>query len=241
MYSLVSFGILILGFSGFCWFIVPQLYRGYREARLRRICRKGRIIVLSYDDGPGTKATPAILDTLAAHGVPASFFVLGRNVEAHPELAARVLENGHEMGSHTRNHTNDWKTWPPQSARDRMNGVALVNRLGGHGCLFRPPFGKMTMASWVSAKTNRLRLAWWTLDSRDSWQRRPIEAVLNDLEAAGGGVVLMHDGDAYEKSGPGHAAYVLELTDRIIALAEAGEYRIMRMGELLDQDTARHG
>ena len=81
-----------------------------------------------------------------------------------------------------------------------------------------------------------LRLAWWTLDSRDSWQRRPADEVLADIDRAGGGVVLMHDGDAYAKSGPGHTDYVVDLTRRIIEHAQANDYRLMRLGDLLETE-----
>ena len=241
MSSLVLTSLLGPVALGFTWFLLPHLDRRRREAALARLCREGRIIVLSYDDGPGTGTTPALLDLLAARKVQASFFVLGRSAEARPDLVARLLAEGHEVGSHTHDHSNDWKTWPLRSAADRDAGVALIDRLGGDGRLFRPPYGKLTLAGWIAARMQRLQLAWWTLDSRDSWQRRPVEAVLEDIDAAGGGVVLMHDGDAYEKSGPGHAEYVLDLTGRIIDFAEAGGYRFLRMGALLDRGTARHG
>jgi len=156
-------------------------------------------------------------------------------------MARRMVEAGHEVGSHTFDHTNAWKALPGPAARDRDRGVAAVEALGGQGRLFRPPYGKLTLAGLIGARLRGIRLAWWTLDSRDSWQRRPAEEVISDLEAAGGGVVLMHDGDAYEKSGPGHADYVVDLTEKILNHAAENGYRITVLSDLIEMKGTRNG
>ena len=235
--SLVS-GVFALALL---WFGLPHMWRRLQERRLAAHCRRERIIVLSYDDGPGPATTPRLADLLAHHGAAATFFVLGQRAEEHPGIV-RDLAKLHEIGSHTYAHTNAWKSAPDAAFRDAEKGRALVDRLGGQGALFRPPYGKLTLAGLLAARTRGFRLGWWTVDSRDSWQRRPVEEIVDEIERAGGGIVLMHDGDAYERSGPGHSDYVLSLTDRILEHARAGGYRLMRLGELLDHAKApRHG
>lgn len=232
--SPLSIALFLIPLLGAAWFLVPYAHRRSEERRLARLCREARAIVLSYDDGPGTETTPRLLELLRTEGASATFFALGAPAVERRETVARLTSGTHELGSHTFEHTNAWKAWPWVAARDRERGIALIDEMGGEGRLFRPPFGKLTLAGLISAWARGLRLAWWTLDSRDSWQRRPIDDVLADIDRAGGGVVLMHDGDAYEKSGPGHTDYVVDLTRRIIEHARANGYRLMRLGDLLD-------
>lgn len=234
-------GIAVLAAAGLAaaWFLVPFALRRVAEARLARRCREARAIVLSYDDGPGPELTPRLLDLLKAEGVPASFFVLGRHAEASPGLVRRLVEEGHEVGSHTRDHANAWKTGPLAFARDLAAGIRTAGALGADRGLFRPPYGKMTLAGLADGVRRGLRYGWWTVDTRDSWACRPIGEVLGEIEAKGGGVVLMHDFDEYPRAvgapgaaGASHAEHVLALTGRIIALARERGYRLMRLGDL---------
>ena len=215
------------------WFLAPFALRRHEERALARRCRERRALVLSYDDGPGQETTVRLLDLLAERRASAAFFPLGRNMAARPKIAARMVAEGHVVGSHTAEHSNAWKTGPWTAARDRDLGVQQVEEIGGSGRLFRPPYGKLTLAGWIDARRKGIRLAWWTLDSRDSWDRRTIDAILTELDVAGGGVVLMHDADAYERSGPGHADFVVELTRRLLDHAHAHRYQVLRLPDLL--------
>lgn len=71
---------------------------------LWRVETAERVVAMSFDDGPHPEFTPAILELLAEHGIPATFFLIGRNVRRHPELAKRLAGTGHELGNHTLNH-----------------------------------------------------------------------------------------------------------------------------------------
>ncbi len=222
----------ILG--GLCWFLVPFALRQRAERRLAALCKAKRAIVLTYDDGPGATLTPQLLDLLSESGVHATFFVLGQNAKAAPDLVRRLVQEGHEVGSHTYDHTNAWKVSPIRAARDVDAGVATVAKLGGDRNLFRPPYGKLTLAGLIAGLRRGFRYGWWTLDSRDSWDRRPMAEVLADLKAQGGGVVLMHDLDEYKDTTGdlSHIDYVLQLTTKLIALAKSDGYQVMRLGDL---------
>lgn len=216
------------------WFLVPFIWRKLEERRLTRLCRRHRMIVLTYDDGPGPELTPQILDLLKRFEVYATFFLLGKHAQLRPELAQRVIAEGHEVGSHTQDHSNAWKATPFRASRDRAAGVRTVLSLGGDGHLFRPPFGKLTLWGLIEGALRRTRYAWWTVDSRDSWARRPVEAVLSEIEAKGGGIVLMHDYDEYagQVGGIRHVDHVLDLTRRILEFAKAHNYSVARLSEL---------
>ena len=62
-------------------------------------------VAITFDDGPSPEHTPAVLDALASAGVRCTFFVLGRHVRAHPEIARRIVAEGHELASHGDDHS----------------------------------------------------------------------------------------------------------------------------------------
>ena len=227
---LVGLGLALI----LLWFLLPFSLRKWGEARLDRRCRAERAIVLSYDDGPGPGLTPPLLDLLAEYGVKATFHVLGRNAQTSPGLMLRLVAEEHEVGSHTQDHANAWKTSPGRFSRDLAAGVKTVNGFGGQGRHFRPPFGKMTLAGLMQGLVLRLHYGWWTVDSRDSWDRRPIEDVLAELDRRGGGVVLMHDFDNYARapSSPPHHDHVLALTRGILDMAKREGFRIIPLSAL---------
>lgn len=217
------------------WFLAPFLWRKAAERRLERQCRAARAIVLSFDDGPGERLTPQLLDLLGRHGAKASFYALGRNAEARPEMIDRMLAEGHEVGHHTYHHANAWRADPLTWSRDFRAGLEAARRLGAAPAAFRAPYGKLTLAGLIEALAAGVRFAWWSVDTRDSWDRRPVEAVLEEIRAKGGGVVLMHDFDRFDRvdeSEKTHVAHALELTERILQMAAAENYRLARYGDL---------
>ena len=69
-----------------------------------------KVIYLSFDDGPHPEATPFVLAALKKYNAKASFFCIGKNVEAHQNLYAQIIQEGHTVGNHTYDHVNGWKT-----------------------------------------------------------------------------------------------------------------------------------
>ncbi len=233
--SFSVFVITVLVFAGLLWFVLPFALRRLESHRLATLCARRKAIVLTYDDGPSPSISPELSELLSARGVPATFFLLGTHAEKHPELVHRLQEDGHEIGSHTHDHSNAWKTTPWYALRDIHKGRwTLKEIIGVPTQLFRPPFGKTTLASLFYGFRHRLRFSYWTVDSRDSWDRRPVEDVLAMVKAQGGGVVLMHDFSA-PRRGPNPAAhhdYVLELTSALIEFADRNGFTCMRFGDL---------
>jgi peptidoglycan-N-acetylglucosamine deacetylase len=99
-------------------------------------------IALTFDDGPNPSATPRLLDVLAAHAVPATFFLLGRNLQRHPEVGRLIVAGGHAIGNHTFSH-GLLTLLSDRAVREEIRSTHRVieDVLGVGPVLFRPPFG----------------------------------------------------------------------------------------------------
>jgi len=158
---------------------------------------EGRV-ALTFDDGPDPEVTPAVLDVLDRHGVRASFFCVGRKVEAHPELAALVASRGHSVENHTYTHPNTFALRGP-AALAREIGEAqerIWSATGRRPVYFRAPAGIRNL--WLAPCLDRAGLA------LVSWSRRGFDTVTRDPEwvarrlarARAGDVLLLHDGNS---------------------------------------------
>jgi len=216
-------GILVL------WFCMPYLLKLWQIGSLRRLCRKSRVLVLTYDDGPGEVLTPALLNVLASNNVHANFFMLGCKVEVFSQQALDVVAKGHAIGSHSFRHLHAWKNNPFEVKNDIQAGFQICKPISSSS-LFRPPYGKITLATLMQTWITHKKLAWWTIDSTDTWTNPlPIEKIVERVKNEGGGVVLMHD---HDRKDTGAHDYVINLTFRLIQLARDEGYNILTIQDL---------
>lgn len=190
-----------------------------------------RSIALTYDDGPSTRVTDDVLDILRNRTAIATFFLLGNKVDTSKEGVDRIINAGHEIGSHSYQHLHAWKRDPISVFLDIKKGLRAVRSMAE--CrLFRAPYGKVTLGSLIQVAVQGCRQSWWTIDSTDTWKRpRSIEEILDQVRSKGGGVVLFHDLDRPAK--PENEKFVLDLTRRLLDLAEDEGFRICKLGELI--------
>lgn len=98
-------------------------------------------LVLTFDDGPDPEWTPKILEILKSEGVPATFFIVGANAEAHPKLVQRAFEEGHEIGSHTFFHPDLGLVNEERATLELAATQRIIEVITGHSTtLFRPPY-----------------------------------------------------------------------------------------------------
>ncbi|HEY7009711.1 MAG TPA: polysaccharide deacetylase family protein [Jatrophihabitantaceae bacterium] len=161
-------------------------------------------VALSFDDGPHPVSTPRFLDTLAAHDVCATFFVLGSQVAAHPAVARQIVDAGHEIAAHGWTHRSHLRRGPRDVANDLRRAVDIVEDVTGVRVRYwRPPYGIATGASLLAARHCGLRPVWWTVAGAD-WTAQATPESVRGAVLAGlrdGGTVLLHDADTTSAHG----------------------------------------
>ncbi|MEV6008605.1 bifunctional polysaccharide deacetylase/glycosyltransferase family 2 protein [Streptomyces sp. NPDC051976] len=172
-------------------------------ATLPRTARpRPHTIALTFDDGPDPRWTPRILDALRRHHAHATFFVVGTQVAAHPELVRRILADGNQIGIHTFTHANLGKI--PAWQRDlelREAQLALAGATGQTSSLLRPPYSSGNDAlddrDWDAVETARGDGYLTVLTTQDSedWQRPGVSRIVANATPHGsaGQILLMHD------------------------------------------------
>ena len=167
----------------------------FRPAIITGIRTHEKVVALTFDDGPNPTFTPQILDVLDRHQVKATFFVLGENASAHPELVRRAAQAGHTLGNHTHSHCHLVRL-NFREIVDELNRCKQVIQAAGQTPQFlRPPFGEYDMHAVVVARTLGYQLVNWTLDTED-WRADDADQIVRQVlsNVQPGGIVLMHDG-----------------------------------------------
>jgi len=178
----------------------PVIDAGAAAARSAR--PKPRTIAITFDDGPDPVWTPKVLDLLRAQKVKATFFVIGSQVAAHPDLTRRIVAEGHQVGLHTFTHANlttipAWR----RSFELRQSQLILAGATGVSTPLLRPPYlsepSALTNADWSSIEWARDAGFLTVLSTQDSedWRRPGTAQVIANSTPKGsaGQVLLMHD------------------------------------------------
>ena len=155
-----------------------------------------RVVALTFDDGPDPRWTPPILQILHEEGVQATFCVLAEAGRRFPEMVRAQHDAGHTHCDHTVDHPNLARRSRAEVVRQVGEGAAFLEAVdGAWPQLFRAPFGVVTPEVLRVARTLRLRVLGWTVDSSDYLQSPP-EAILARTidKVRPGAVVLLHDG-----------------------------------------------
>lgn len=180
---------------------------------------------LTFDDGPDPRATPRVLDLLDAAGARASFFVVGRRAERHPDLVAEVARRGHRVENHTWSHRWSFAFGSPGAmGREVDRTQRLVAALTGRPpAWFRPPAGMRSPLLAGVLAGRGLALASWSRRGFDAVDRRP-RRVLGRLTAglAAGEVMVLHDGSSPRPAGGGPALVLDLLPPLLAALGDRG-------------------
>ncbi len=231
---------LIAGGSAFAaagsWYLAPMVARKLQEQQLRNQCAATKSLVLTYDDGPGEKLTPQLLNLLASRNAKATFFLTGFRATQHPELVDEIASKGHELACHSHQHLNAWRTSPWRSINDIDHGYQALARWVPQDGRFRPPFGKMTLLTWARLKQRKAPLGWWTIRSGDDAEKLPsADTAAIKMKRDGGGVVLLHDFDRCQQ----RAEFMLESTSKLLDVAFEQGWTVRTLSELTGENCKR--
>jgi peptidoglycan/xylan/chitin deacetylase (PgdA/CDA1 family) len=197
------------------------------------LARGSRQIALTYDDGPNDPHTLRLLEVLARHGVPATFFLIGRYVQQRPDVAREVVRAGHVVGNHT--FTHPLLTFKSATEiREELSQcrAALQDAVGEHSNLFRPPFGGRRPAVLRVARELGLEPVMWNVTGYD-WNAPPTEVIERKVtrQIRGGDVILLHDG-GHKQMGADRSQTVIA-TDHLIAGYKSEGYEFVTIPQMM--------
>jgi peptidoglycan/xylan/chitin deacetylase (PgdA/CDA1 family) len=150
----------------------------------------GTGLYLTFDDGPHPQITPQVLALLRKYNAKATFFCVGENAAAFPEVVAQILADGHTLGNHTHNHLNGWKTPTREYIANTLKAAEAIET-----GWFRPPYGRIRAAQAQYLQQQGFRVVMWDVLSCDfDPQYGPRDCARFVIRhAQGGSIVVFHD------------------------------------------------
>jgi peptidoglycan/xylan/chitin deacetylase (PgdA/CDA1 family) len=209
--------------------------------------RNARVIALTYDDGPNPPYTNEILDVLRAEGVHATFFVVGRAVQAYPRVVRLEAEGGNAIGNHTWSHGH-LLLYGENSLRQTLQRTdqAIFAATGLHTRIMRPPFGARDWLVLEEARKLGYTPVMWSVPLAKDWEYPPARVIAaRVLRYAGDGAIIdLHDGNRGIVCAHIHTAPRLcdrsadvEATRIIVAALKRQGYRFITIPDLLRMQT----
>ena len=147
-------------------------------------------IWLTFDDGPHQESTPFILNVLKEEQVKATFFLVGEQMEKHPELLNQIISEGHKVANHSYSHKNGWLS----NNSTYFNDIEKWQQLIPENKLFRPPYGKISPLQISHLKKNYKIILWDVLSWDFSLYNTPKkvkESVLKNTVS--GSIIVFHN------------------------------------------------
>lgn len=174
-----------------------------------------KTLYLTFDDGPTPEITNWVLSILKSFNAKATFFCIGKNIEAYPDIFQNILNDGHAIGNHTYNHIKGWKT----STKDYVANVLKAEQVMSYefrvqssefqktteseiniqqsqiNNLFRPPYGQITPKQGKELMKLGYKIIMWDIISFDWDKTVSEETCLNNVitKSTNGSIVVFHD------------------------------------------------
>lgn len=220
--ALILCGVFFLRLGMF----VDVVWRGPTDARG---------VALTFDDGPSPEHTPKVLDLLDQAGVKATFFVIGRKAEAHPEIVREIAARGHAIGLHGYAHDRLFalRSASAVEADLRRGADALERVAGARPTLFRPPIGHTNPRIARAALSLDLDVVGWSIRGLDGLARSRADRVAARVipRLRDGAIVLLHDAAERDDHEPAGVAAL----PRILAAMSANRLPGVRVDAWVDR------
>ena len=184
-------------------------------------------VSLTFDDGPQPEFTPKVLALLKQYNAKATFFLIGKNAEKHPELVQDILRQGHSVGNHTYSHTDGFGFFGTSKVISELKQAnSVVEKISGFKMtLYRPAFGVTNPNIQKAVKTLKLSSIGWSIRSLDTTKRSE-ETILKRITSrvSKGDIILLHD--TSEKT--------IEVLERLLLFLQVNNLKSVAVDELLN-------
>lgn len=201
-------------------------------AIVHQVSTQRKELAITFDDGPNEVYTPAILTMLSEVSGKATFYMIGEQMQANPEVVKAVAAQGHEIGNHTYSHPYLTRISPDECRVELKRTDALIHKLTGKRPLtFRPPYLDYNEQVIAISKGEGYRMIGaLNTESRD-WEQPGVDYILvKSLTCVGNGsILLFHDGY-------GDRSQTLQAFGRLLRIVDERGYRLVTVSELLASD-----
>lgn len=183
------------------------------------VAQQNKAIALTFDDGPSVQTT-AVLDILKKEKIPATFFLIGKNIDGNEALLTRMAKEGHEIGGHSFYHSPnfDWQSSKAMLAEIESTNEAIELVTGKKVRLFRPPYGVTNPNLAKALHHTEMVSVGWNIRSFDTMARVPqklLKKITNRLKP--GAIILLHD----------HCSVTVEMLPSLIAYGKEKGFRFV--------------
>ncbi len=156
-------------------------------------------ISITFDDGPNAEFTPKVLALLKNHNAKATFFLIGKNAEKHPEIVRQIIEEGHTIGNHSYSHSKNFGFFASEkvAAELKQTNAVLREITGKELKLFRPPYGVTNPNIKKALKiTEHCSIGWSkrSFDTTNLSEEKILKRITSNLKK--GDIILLHDSSA---------------------------------------------
>ncbi len=206
--------IIVLVIIYLLYVVVPSLY--FKIMYKLRRKENGKIIYLTFDDGPSSEYTGKLLDVLKKYKIHASFFCVAEFAKENENIIKRMDKEGHLIGLHSLKHDNAYLMDVFKTNKDFRKSIEIMNKLGKDITYYRPPWGDLNLASLFNVKKYNLKLVLWNVMAED-WEG---DTTAFDIEVKllrriqGGDIICLHDGRG-ENEAPSRT---IEALDKVIPI-----------------------
>lgn len=183
-------------------------------------------IALTFDDGPN-EMTLLVLDVLQKYNVKATFFCIGKNIETHPDILKRTIEEGHTVGNHSYSHSPFFDFYGKNQVIAEINKTddLIASVLGKKTTLFRPPYGVTNPSIRRALAVTKHKIIGWNIRSLDGGTKNEkfiFDRIIKRIKP--GGIVLLHDTSI-------QTVHVLE---QLVSFLQKNNYKVVPLEELLN-------
>ncbi|WP_281231229.1 polysaccharide deacetylase family protein [Flavobacterium gelatinilyticum] len=183
-------------------------------------------IALTFDDGPSIY-TLEVLNLLKKYNAKATFFCIGKNIEQHPEILQKVIDEGHLLGNHSYSHSKFFDFYNAKKITEELRKTdELLEKFTSKKInFFRPPYGVTTPSIRRALKVTQHKTIGWNIRSLDGGTTN-VELILSRIKkrVSPGGIVLLHDTGT-------HSVFVLE---QFLQFLQQNNYQVVSIEELLN-------